>query len=131
MLDANRGADEAVQGSLSALINDNADSAQVSSLLAGIASNTSGSLVMTLDGADQFVFYTPIDAKSGWSLVTILPLSVVESDGTQIVGITNQMVAVLAVAAPLATAESEPATRAGPTGTPWRTSTSSWRRTTP
>ena len=33
--------------------------------------------------------------------------------------------------APRATAESEPATRAGPTGTPWRTSTSSWRRTTP
>ena len=98
VLDANRGADEAVQGSLSALINDNADSAQVSSLLAGIASDTSGSLVMTLDGADQFVFYTPISAKSGWSLVTILPLSVVESDGTQIVGITNQMVAVLAVA---------------------------------
>ena len=92
VLDANRGADEAVQGSLSALINDNADSAQVSSLLAGIASDTSGSLVMTLDGADQFVFYTPISAKSGWSLVTILPLSVVESDGTQIVGITNQSV---------------------------------------
>lgn len=65
MLDANRGADEAVQGSLSALINDNADSSQVSSLLAGIASDTSGSLVMTLDGADQFVFYTPISAKSG------------------------------------------------------------------
>lgn len=65
VLDANRGADEAVQGSLSALINDNADSAQVSSLLAGIASDTSGSLVMTLDGADQFVFYTPISAKSG------------------------------------------------------------------
>lgn len=41
VLDANRGADEAVQGSLSALINDNADSAQVSSLLAGIASDTS------------------------------------------------------------------------------------------
>ena len=104
MLDANRGADEAVQGSLSALINDNADSAQVSSLLAGIASDTSGSLVMTLDGADQFVFYTPISAKSGWSLVTILPLSVVESDGTQIVGITNQMVAVLAVAVAVAAA---------------------------
>ena len=104
MLDANRGADEAVQGSLTALINDDADSTQVTSLLAGIASNTSGSLVMTLDGADQFVFYTPIDAKSGWSLVTILPLSVVESDGTQIVGITNQMVAVLAVAVALATA---------------------------
>ena len=104
VLDANRGADEAVQGSLSALINDNADSAQVSSLLAGIASDTSGSLVMTLDGADQFVFYTPIDAKSGWSLVTILPLSVVESDGTQIVGITNQMVAVLAVAVAVAAA---------------------------
>ena len=95
VLDANRGADEAVQDSLSALINDNADSAQVSSLLAGIASDTSGSLVMTLDGADQFVFYTPISAKSGWSLVTILPLSVVESDGTQIVGITNQMVALM------------------------------------
>ena len=104
VLDANRGADEAVQGSLTALINDDADSTQVTSLLAGIASNTSGSLVMTLDGADQFVFYTPIDAKSGWSLVTILPLSVVESDGTQIVGITNQMVAVLAVAVALATA---------------------------
>ena len=104
VLDANRGADEAVQGSLSALINDNADSAQVSSLLAGIASDTSGSLVMTLDGADQFVFYTPISAKSGWSLVTILPLSVVESDGTQIVGITNQMVAVLAVAVAVAAA---------------------------
>ena len=104
VLDANRGADEAVQGSLSALINDNADSSQVSSLLAGIASDTSGSLVMTLDGADQFVFYTPISAKSGWSLVTILPLSVVESDGTQIVGITNQMVAVLAVAVAVAAA---------------------------
>ena len=104
VLDANRGADEAVQGSLSALINDNADSAQVSSLLAGIASDTSGSLVTTLDGADQFVFYTPISAKSGWSLVTILPLSVVESDGTQIVGITNQMVAVLAVAVAVAAA---------------------------
>lgn len=104
VLDANRGADEAVQGNLTALINDDADSTQVTSLLAGIASNTSGSLVMTLDGADQFVFYTPIDAKSGWSLVTILPLSVVESDGTQIVGITNQMVAVLAVAVALATA---------------------------
>lgn len=59
---------------------------------------------MTLDGADQFVFYTPISAKSGWSLVTILPLSVVESDGTQIVGITNQMVAVLAVAVAVAAA---------------------------
>ena len=104
VLDANRGADEAAQGSLSALINDNADSSQVSSLLAGIASDTSGSLVMTLDGADQFVFYTPISAKSGWSLVTILPLSVVESDGTQIVGITNQMVAVLAVAVAVAAA---------------------------
>ena len=104
VLDANRGADEAVQGSLSALINDNADSAQVSSLLAGIASDTSGSLVMTLDGAGQFVFYTPISAKSGWSLVTILPLSVGESDGTQIVGITNQMVAVLAVAVAVAAA---------------------------
>ena len=66
VLDANRGADEAVQGSLSALINDNADSSQVSSLLAGIASDTSGSLVMTLDGADQFVFYTPISAKSSF-----------------------------------------------------------------
>ena len=33
--------------------------------------------------------------------------------------------------APRATAESEPATRAGPARTPWRTSTSSWRRTTP
>ena len=104
VLDANRSADEAVQGSLTALINDDADSTQVTSLLAGIASNTSGSLVMTLDGADQFVFYTPIDAKSGWSLVTILPLSVVESDGTQIVGITNQMVAVLAVAVAMAAA---------------------------
>ena len=104
VLDANHGADEAVQGSLSALINDNADSSQISSLLAGIASDTSGSLVMTLDGADQFVFYTPISAKSGWSLVTILPLSVVESDGTQIVGITNQMVAVLAVAVAVAAA---------------------------
>ena len=64
VLDANRGADEAVQGSLSALINDNADSSQVSSLLAGIASDTSGSLVMTLDGADQFVFYTPLAPKA-------------------------------------------------------------------
>ena len=36
--------------------------------------------------------------------MTILPLSVVESDGTQIVGITNQMVAVLAVAVAVAAA---------------------------
>ena len=60
VLDSNRSADEAVQGSLTALINDDADSTQVTSLLAGIASNTSGSLVMTLDGADQFVFLSLI-----------------------------------------------------------------------
>ncbi len=118
VLDANRGGDDAVQGSLAALLaDDGADGdasgtalptddneGAVASLLAGIASNSSGSLTLALDGAEQFVFYTPIDAKDGWSFVTILPLSVVEADGAQIVGLTTQMVGVLAVAVALAVA---------------------------
>ena len=108
VLDANRGGGEALQGSLSALLSDGAGEGarqdEVAQLLAGIASNTSGNLVLTLDGAKQFVFYTPIAAKDGWSFVTILPLSVAEADGAQIVGLTTQMVAVLAVAVGLAAA---------------------------
>ena len=121
VLDANRGGDEALQGSLAALLSDDGADAsaegdpqagsagassqgEVGRLLEGIASNASGDVVLTLDGAKQFVFYTPIAAKDGWSFVTILPLSVVEADGAQIVGLTTQMVAVLAVAVGLATA---------------------------
>ena len=106
VLDANRSSDDAVRGSLENIIADaHGDNAQVSQLLEGIASNSEGgSLVMTLDGTEQFVFYTSIAAKDGWSLVTILPLSVVESDGAKIVSITNQMTATLAAAVLLAAA---------------------------
>ena len=106
VLDANRSSDDAVRGNLENIIADaHGDNAQVSQLLEGIASNSEGgSLVMTLDGTEQFVFYTSIAAKDGWSLVTILPLSVVESDGAKIVSITNQMTATLAAAVLLAAA---------------------------
>ncbi|WP_296009718.1 ATP-binding protein [uncultured Adlercreutzia sp.] len=97
VLDANRGTAEAEQGSLSALLADGGE-VDVAPLLADVAARRAGSLVLGSGEAARFAFTTPLEAKPGWSLVTVLPLSLVERDGASIVGLAQQMVAVLGLA---------------------------------
>lgn len=105
VLDANRGAADARQGDLASLLKQagNAE-AKIDQLLGHIADATTDSQVLSFGGEQQFVYSTPLEAKAGWSLVTLLPLSVVEKDGAEIVGLTTRMVAVLAVAVAVAVA---------------------------
>jgi signal transduction histidine kinase/CheY-like chemotaxis protein len=103
VLDANRQAEDAVDGNLFLLLEGDGNlTHRIDALKEDIAANKQGSMTLTYNGETQFVFYTPLLAQSGWSLVSILPLSVVEEDGATIVDITTQMVAILALVVVLA-----------------------------
>lgn len=103
VLDANHSASAASKGSLATMLAEAGNSStEIDTLLEDIAAHREGDTVLMLAGEKQFVFFTPLTTKPGWSLITLLPLSVVESDGAQIVGLTSQMVGALAIAVVLA-----------------------------
>lgn len=63
-----------------------------------LQSNRKGSATFIFEGEEQFLSFTPLGEKEGWYFVTVIPLSMVERDGTVIVNLTARMTTVLVVA---------------------------------
>lgn len=74
----------------------------VGEFLAAMADRHSGSAVFTFDGESQLVYFVPLELKEDWYLASVIPLSVVEREGNQIIGFAYQMVALITAAVALA-----------------------------
>lgn len=74
----------------------------VEEFLAAMADGHSGSAVFTFAGESQLVYFVPLSFKEEWYLASVIPLSVVEKEGNQIIGYAYQMVAIITVAVALA-----------------------------
>lgn len=69
-----------------------------------LKNNSSGSATFDFEGDTQFLSFVPLEAHTGWYIVTVLPLSIVERDGILIVDMTVRMgvlIIMIAVAAVL------------------------------
>ena len=69
--------------------------ADADAFLAAMASGQSGTAVLTFEGQWQYLCFVPLTAKPGWYFITVIPLSIVESDGAAIVALTTQMMLIL------------------------------------
>lgn len=54
-----------------------------------------GNAAFNMEGEAQFLSFVPLEEKAGWYFVTVIPLSMVEKDGTKIVDMTVKMAAVI------------------------------------
>lgn len=67
----------------------------VSAFMDALQSGAKGTATFTFEGETQFLSFVPLEEKSGWYFVTVIPLSMVERDGTEIVTLTVRMAAVI------------------------------------
>lgn len=74
----------------------------IGQFLDAMADGHSGSAVFAFDGESQLVYFVPLELKEDWYLASVIPLSVVEKEGNQIIGFAYQMVALITAAVALA-----------------------------
>lgn len=70
----------------------------ISAFMDALAAGRKGSATFLFEDEMQFLSFTPLTEKTGWYFVTVIPLSSVERDGTEIVRLTVRMAAVLVAA---------------------------------
>lgn len=70
----------------------------IQELLAAMADGYSGSAIFTFNKESQLVYFVPLGIKEDWYLASVIPLSVVEKEGNQIIGFAYQMVAIIIAA---------------------------------
>lgn len=70
----------------------------ISAFMDALAAGKKGSATFLFEDEMQFLSFTPLSEKDGWYFVTVIPLSSVERDGTEIVRLTVRMAAVLVAA---------------------------------
>lgn len=78
------------------------DEEMIHEFLAAMEDGHSGSAVFTFDGESQLVYFVPLLVKEDWYLASVIPLSIVEREGNQIIGFAYQMVAIITAAVALA-----------------------------
>lgn len=74
----------------------------ISALMDALQSGARGNATFIMEGEAQFLSFVPLKEKPGWNFVTVIPLSIVEKDGTAIISLAFRM-AVAVIAAILAT----------------------------
>ena len=74
------------------------DQKDISSFMEALESGKRGSATFNFEGDEQFLYFIPLEEKEGWYFVTVIPLDMVERDGTVIVTLTMRMAAVLLLA---------------------------------
>ena len=74
----------------------------ISALMDALQSGARGNATFVMEGEAQFLSFVPLKEKPGWNFVTVIPLSIVEKDGTEIISLAVRMAAVV-IAAILAT----------------------------
>ncbi|MFQ7551007.1 MAG: hypothetical protein ACLRMZ_12625 [Blautia marasmi] len=70
----------------------------VNQFIEALQSGAKGSAVFDFEEEPQFLSFIPLQEKEGWYFVTVIPLSMVEKDGTAIVGMTAHMGAAIVIA---------------------------------
>lgn len=70
----------------------------ISQFMDALTAGRKGSATFVFEDEMQFLSFTPLSEKEGWYFVTVIPLSSVERDGTEIVRLTVRMAAVLVAA---------------------------------
>lgn len=63
----------------------------VSVFMNALQSGQKGTATFDFEGETQFLSFTPLQEKEGWHFVTVIPLSMVEKDGTVIMDLTVRM----------------------------------------
>lgn len=74
----------------------------ISAFMDALQSGARGSATFNMEGEEQFLSFVPLEEKPGWNFVTVIPLSMVEKDGTEIISLAVRM-AVVVIAAILVT----------------------------
>lgn len=70
----------------------------ITAFMEALRRGSKGTAIFDLEGEAQFLSFVPLEEKSGWYLVTVIPLGMVEEDGTRIVDMTVQMAVVIIAA---------------------------------
>lgn len=70
----------------------------VSEFMGALQDGVKGSATFAFEGETQFLSFVPLEEKPGWYFITVIPLSMVEKDGTEIVTLTVRMAAVIIIA---------------------------------
>lgn len=74
------------------------DPKDISAFMEALKSGEKGSATFTFEGDEQFLYFIPLEEKEGWYFVTVIPLDMVERDGTVIVTLTMRMAVILMLA---------------------------------
>lgn len=70
----------------------------ISEFMEALQAGVKGSATFDFEDETQFLSFVPLEEKSGWYFITVIPLSMVEKDGTEIVTLTVRMAAVIIIA---------------------------------
>ncbi|WP_411338099.1 ATP-binding protein [Ruminococcus gauvreauii] len=74
------------------------DQKDISVFMDALKSGKKGSATFKFGGDEQFLSFIPLEEKEGWYFVTVIPLDMVEQDGTVIVTLTIRMAVILLLA---------------------------------
>ena len=71
------------------------DKKDISVFMEALKAGRKGSATFNFEGDEQFLYFIPLEEKEGWYFVTVIPLDMVEQDGTVIVKLTMRMAVIL------------------------------------
>ena len=74
------------------------DPKDISVFMEALKAGKRGSATFNFEGDEQFLYFIPLEEKEGWYFVTVIPLDMVEQDGTVIVTLTIRMAVILLLA---------------------------------
>lgn len=80
------------------LKNNGNEKEKVDAFMEALDSRKSGSVVFSFDGKEQLICFEPLTVDKAWQIITVVPLSAVESDGHQIIRMSVYMAASIVVA---------------------------------
>ncbi|MCH1983003.1 ATP-binding protein [Ruminococcus sp. OA3] len=82
------------------VLNNNGENDQkdISAFMEALKTGEKGNATFTFEGDEQFLYFIPLEEKEGWYFVTVIPLDMVEQDGTVIVMLTIRMAVILLLA---------------------------------
>lgn len=76
----------------------------IASFMGALQSGARGSASFRFGGEIQLLSFTPLEEKEGWYFVTVIPLDMVEKDGTRIMSLSANMAAAIIAAVVLSLA---------------------------
>lgn len=79
----------------SLLDNADNDADKIENFINALDAGETGSVVFHIDGQEQLFCFEPVQEERNWQLVTVVPLNLIEKEGTQIIKTSMAMAAVI------------------------------------